>query len=113
LVLVQEQKPQNIKLQKIKQVLQVIITKISMQANQRKITCPDGSVVKVGTKCQKPKEQTASAGVSTSTIVGLSVGIPLAVLFIILIGLMISTKNSIKTAKKVSYFEKNYTLSGQ
>jgi hypothetical protein len=71
------------------------------------MTCPDGTVVHAGTRCPQQKEGKASAGLSTGSIVWLAVGIPLGVLFIILIVLLIAKKQgsaSISTAYSSSEY---------
>jgi hypothetical protein len=70
--------------------------------------CPDGTIVHAGTMCRttNPKKK-EKVGPSTSTIIGLSVGIPLGVLFIILIGLLLNMKYSTKTTASNS-FTRNY-----
>ena len=68
-----------------------------------KVVCADGTIVHAGAMCPEKKEK---VGPSTSTIIGLSVGIPLGVLFIILIGLLISMKYSTKTTASNSFNRK-------
>ena len=76
-------------------------------AGYGKMTCPDGTVVHVGTRCPSQKEGKASAGLSTGSIVWLAVGIPLCVLFIILIGLLIIKKQE-STSIRTAYSSSEY-----